>query len=226
MSGLIHKVCLLHAEFLFQYKQSFCNLHKQRVVDSSIACYRNGDWIGVRTMTTVLTPKASALLQGEILLTLHPYSAWGGAVTAQLYLPLSLQTVWQQVTDYSRWTKYFPDVTRSEVVQSVNHPSGIKQLYQVASKAFLMFTAQVDIALNVIETAPYRIQFYLESGSFSDFKADLSLKPCGEGTILTYFVQATPTIPVPSFLIEQGIRLDFPMNLRQMRRVMCEDNSR
>lgn len=175
-------------------------------------------------MTTVLTQDASALLQGEIRLTLHPYSAWGGAVTAQMYLPLSLQDVWQQVTDYERWTEFFPDVTRSEVVHSLNHRSGIKRLYQVASKAFLMFAAQVDIALNVIETAPHRVQFYLESGSFSDFKADLSLKPCGEGTILTYSVQATPTIPVPRFLIEQGIRLDFPMNLKQMRRVMCRNS--
>lgn len=205
------------------YKHSFCNLHKRRVVDSSIACYRSDDWIGVRTMMKISTHETSALLQGEILLTLHPYSVWGGAVTAQMYLPLSLQDVWRQVSDYPRWTQYFPDVTRSEIIQSLNPRSSIKRLYQAASKTFLMFTAQVDITLNVLEVAPHRIQFCLESGSFNDFRAELSLSPCDEGTVLTYFVQATPTIPVPRFLVEQAIRLDFAMNLKQMRQVMCTD---
>lgn len=166
-----------------------------------------------------LTRDSEALLQGEILLKTHPYSAWGGAVTAQMYLPLSPQQVWQQVTNYPRWTQYFPDVTHSEVI-SHTLPQGAKRLYQVASKAFVFLTAQVEIQLKVLETHSQRIQFFLESGSFSEFEADLRLEHHGEGTVLTYRVQAIPTIPVPSFLIEQAIRLDLPMNMRQMRRVM------
>ncbi|MGV0024728.1 SRPBCC family protein [Phormidesmis priestleyi] len=168
-----------------------------------------------------------ALLQGEILLTTRAYSAWGGAVTAQMYLPLTPVEVWQQLTDYPRWTQYFPDVTHSQVLHSGINASNsamkrqVKRLYQSASKAFLVFTAQVEIYLKVLETQQQRVQFYLESGSFSDFCADLSLEACGNGTILTYSVQATPTIPVPGILIEQAIRLDLPTNLRQMRRVMC-----
>lgn len=167
-----------------------------------------------------LTNETAALMQGEILLNTRSHSAWGGAVTAKMYLPIALPSVWQQVTDYPRWVQYFPDVTRSEVRQ-VLAQKGIKRIYQAASKAFLIFTAQVDITLRVLETQNQRIQFFLESGSFSDFNADLQLQPCGEGTILTYSVQATPTIPVPSFLIEQAIRLDLPTNLRQMRSVLC-----
>lgn len=160
----------------------------------------------------------SALMQGKILLTTHPYSAWGGAVTAQLYLPMTPKQVWHHVTDYPRWTQYFPDVTRSEVLTL---SQGMKRVYQVASKAFMVFTAQVEISLKVLETQQQRIQFLLESGSFSEFNADLCLEGCGDGTILTYSVQATPTIPVPSFLIEQAIRFDLPNNLRQMRSVIC-----
>jgi carbon monoxide dehydrogenase subunit G len=170
----------------------------------------------------------TTLLQGEILLTTRAYSAWGGAVTAQMYLPLTPVEVWQQLTDYSRWTQYFPDVTHSQVLHSGINASNsemlkrqVKRLYQKASKAFLVFSAQVEIYLKVLETQQQRVQFYLESGSFSDFLADLSLEACGNGTILTYSVQATPTIPVPGILIEQAIRLDLPTNLRQMRRVMC-----
>ncbi len=168
-----------------------------------------------------LTHETSALMQGEILLKTQPHSAWGGAVTAQIYLPIELAQVWQQVTDYPRWTQYFPDVTRSEIRQVISRHQGAKRLYQVASKAFMIFTAQVEISLKVLETQHQRIQFYLESGSFSEFNADLQLQAHGEGTILTYTVQATPMIPVPKFLIEQAIRLDLPANLRQMRSVMC-----
>lgn len=167
-----------------------------------------------------LTSESAALLQGEILLKTRSHSAWGGAVTAKMYLPIALPLVWQQVTDYPRWVQYFPDVTKSEIRQVLSQ-SGIKRIYQAASKAFLVFTAQVDITLRVLETQNQRVQFFLESGSFSDFNADLQLQPHGEGTILTYAVQATPAIPVPSFLIEQAIRLDLPANLRQMRSVMC-----
>ena len=160
------------------------------------------------------------LLHGDILLKTRAYSAWGGAVTAQIYIPLELKNVWHQLTDYPRWTHYFPDVTRSEVIQVIKSGS-LKRLHQAAGKAFLFFTAQVEIYLKVLEVQYQRIQFSLESGSFSDFSADLQLHPCGNGTILTYSVQATPMIPVPSVLIEQAIQLDLPTNLRQMRRVMC-----
>jgi Polyketide cyclase / dehydrase and lipid transport len=170
----------------------------------------------------------TALLQGEILLTTRAYSAWGGAVTAQLYLPLTPDQVWQQLTDYPRWTQYFPDVTHSQILHPGIHASNsaalkrqVKRLYQRASKAFLVFTAQVEVYLKVLETQQQRVQFYLESGHFSDFFADLSLEACENGTLLTYSVQATPTIPVPGILLEQAIRLDLPSNLRQMRRVMC-----
>lgn len=171
-----------------------------------------------------LTRDVVALMRGEILLETRAHSAWGGAVTAQMYLPIALPQVWQQVTDYPRWTQYFPDVTRSEIRQVLSR-QGVKRLYQVASKAFMMFTAQVEISLSVLETQQQRIQFYLESGSFSEFHADLRLQPHGEGTILTYSVQAVPTIPVPSFLIEQTIKLDLPTNLRQMRSVICSGQS-
>ena len=188
----------------------------------------------VVSQTTPLLPSSHdlrALLRGEILLRTRPHSAWGGAVTAQMYLPLPHTEVWHQLTDYSRWTQFFPDLTRSEVIHEIRHtgiPGGatvkrkVKRLYQAASKAFLFLTAQVEIYLKVLETHHQRIQFYMESGSFNDFTADLEIQSCGEGTILTYSVQATPNIPVPSAFIQQAIRMDLPTNLKQMRQVICD----
>lgn len=166
----------------------------------------------------------TALQRGEILLETLPHTAWGAAVTARMYLPLKRAIVWQHVINYPRWVQYFPALSRSEVLSAETGPDATssKRLYQVASKNFLLFTAQVDIYLNVVETAQQRVQFRFESGSFNDFAADLRLQDCGDGTLLTYFVQATPTIPVPSLFIQQAIQLDLPSNMRTMRTVMCQ----
>lgn len=167
---------------------------------------------------------AQKLLKGEILLETQPYSDWGGAVTARMYLPLERSHVWQQVTDYSRWVHYFPALSRSEVLRG-DSSKGAKRLYQVASKAFLMFTAQVEIYLKVFEimhqNSGHQIQFRLERGSFTDFSANLNLQDFKTGTLLTYSVQATPTVLVPSWLIQEAMRLDLPSNLQKMRHVLC-----
>jgi Polyketide cyclase / dehydrase and lipid transport len=170
------------------------------------------------------------LLKGEVLLTTRSHSAWGGAVTAQMYVPLSRSHVWQQVTDYPRWVQFFPDLVQSEVLSDLSElparsrARNPKRLYQVASKAFWMLSVQVEIYLKVVETiqpSQQQIQFCLEKGNFSDFTANLNLQDYRAGTVLTYSVAATPTIPVPSQLIQQAMRLDLPANMRKMRQVLC-----
>lgn len=164
----------------------------------------------------------AALLQGEIILSTRSHSAWGGACTASMYLPMSRSQVWQQVTDYPRWVHYFPDIIESKVLhRSDSLAQGGKRLYQMARKAFLMFAAEVEIYLKVIEVVQQQIQFRMEKGSFVDFKADLHLQDCDRGTILTYSVAATPLIPVPGPFIQQAMNFDLPANMRKMRQVIC-----
>ncbi|MBD2541928.1 SRPBCC family protein [Coleofasciculus sp. FACHB-SPT36] len=171
---------------------------------------------------------STALLQGEILIETQLRSTWGGAVTAQMYLPNERSLVWQQVTDYPRWVQYFPDVTHSEVLHSnVSSPVGLpegtssKSVYQVATKTFLFLSLQVEAYLSVSEIVQQEIHFRLEKGTFTDFCADLSLQDYENGTLLTYTVKATPNIPVPSIFIEQAMQLELPVNMRTMRQVMC-----
>jgi hypothetical protein len=165
-----------------------------------------------------------ALLLGEVLLKTQPYTAWGASVTAQMYLPRDRATIWQQLTNYPRWVEYFPALSESRVLSCTNGQSQlgvIKRLHQVASKNFLLFTARADVYLDVVETAQHRLQFHLASGSFNDFFAELKLQRHCNGIILTYFVQATPIIPVPSVFIQQAIQFDLPANMRNMRQVLC-----
>jgi hypothetical protein len=163
-----------------------------------------------------------ALLQGDILLVTRPHNLFGGAVTAQMYLPMGRSQVWSQLTNYTRWVHYFPDIVESEIVESNPlRPHRGHRLYQAARKTFLMFTAQVDIHLRVFENLQRQIRFRMEQGSFNDFSAELILDDYGDGTVLTYSVAATPLLPVPSLFIEQAMRQDLPGNMRQMRRVIC-----
>jgi len=158
------------------------------------------------------------LMQGEVFVQTQPYTAWGGAVTACMYLPLVRSHVWQQLTDYPRWVQYFPDITKSEVLQR----GEVKRLYQAAQKAFLFFTARVEIYLNVVEELGQKIQFRFEKGTFQDFNAILELQDCSSGTLLTYTVQATPNLPIPSIFIQQAMNFELPANLRKMRQVLCK----
>jgi Polyketide cyclase / dehydrase and lipid transport len=167
------------------------------------------------------------LLQGDILLKTRAYSALGGAVTAQMYLPVGRSQVWANLTDYTRWVQYFPDITQSEILESdPQRPHRGHRLYQAARKNFLMFTAQVEIHLRVFENLQRQIRFRMERGSFNDFSAEMTLEDYGEGTVLTYSVEATPLVPVPSLFIEQAMRHDLPGNMRQMRQVICNDADR
>ncbi len=173
-------------------------------------------------MTTLsASDSQAALLQGEILVQTRSHSAWGGAVTAQMYLPLRRSQAWQQLTDYPRWVQYFPDVIRSEVLQRGERT----RLYQVARKAFLFFSTQVEVYLNVFEVLGQQIQFQLEQGTFVDFAADLKLQDCDRGTLLTYTVEATPIIPIPTIFIQQAMHLELPQNMRRMRQILCASGS-
>ncbi|HEY9908182.1 MAG TPA: SRPBCC family protein [Thermosynechococcaceae cyanobacterium] len=165
----------------------------------------------------------SALLEGEILTDTRPHTAWGAAVTARMYLPIAQSVVWERAIDYPRWVEYIPALIHSQVLNATEAQglSRCKRIYQVASKNFILFSATAEIYLTVVETQPQRIQFRLESGDFKDFAADLSLQKWGNGTLLTYDVQATPALPFPSVLLQQGIQLDFPANLRSLRQALC-----
>ncbi len=163
-----------------------------------------------------------ALLKGDIIVTPLVSSGGGGAVMAHMFVPLSRGLIWPQLTNYRRWTQFFPNITQSEILETVKIGSQrYRRLYQVGCKGFMRLTAKVEIHLKVFENACDSIQFRFERGTFSHFAADLELRDLPSGTLLTYAVQANPTIPVPAFLVEQGMKLDLPSNMKQMRQVLC-----
>jgi hypothetical protein len=162
------------------------------------------------------------LLKGDVLVVPQAIQSNGGAMTAHMFVPLQRAHIWPQVTNYRRWTQFFPNITHSEVLETVKTSSRrYRRLYQVGCKGFMALSAQVEIYLQVFESACDLIQFRFEQGTFSHFAADLELTDLRDGTLLTYSVQATPTIPVPRFFIEQAMKADLPGNMKQMRQVLC-----
>ncbi|MDB9525759.1 SRPBCC family protein [Oscillatoria sp. CS-180] len=162
--------------------------------------------------------EVDALHRGRVLIETQAHGMMGGAVSTKMYVKATRADLWQKLTNYSRWVEYFPNITRSEVIAKGQNAH---RLYQVGRKAFLAIAAEVEVYLKVYEDAYHSIQFRLEKGTFKDFGADLTLQDWQNGTLLTYTVQATPLIPVPSFLIEQGMRQDLPGNMEHMRRMLC-----
>ena len=162
------------------------------------------------------------LLQGNVFLDVRSHTSWGAAVTAMMYLPRMRSHLWSQLTNYANWVRFFPDIVKSEVLESASQtPEQTQRLYQAARKTFFLMSIDVEIFLRVSENFQERIQFSLEQGSFSDFSADLTLQDCAEGTILTYSVAATPLIPMPSLFIQEAMRADLPGNMKHMRQALC-----
>ena len=160
------------------------------------------------------------LLKGDVLVSTRPHTSHGGAVTATAYLPLSRAEVWRQLTTYSRWTEFFPDICHSEVVEELSTTR--KRLFQAARKTFLMLNVEVEIQLCAHEMTERAIVFEMESpsGSFEDFSAELQLQDLNQGTQISYSVQATSKIPIPSLFVEQAMKLDLPMNMRHLREAL------
>ncbi|XGB41296.1 MAG: cyclase [Nodosilinea sp. LVE1205-7] len=166
-----------------------------------------------------------ALLKGDILVMPGANAQGRAAVIAHMYVPLTRAQIWPQVTSYHRWPQFFPNIIHSEVLETVKTSSQrYRRLYQVGRKGFMALSAQVEVYLKVFETTCDRIQFYLEKGAFSHFTAHLSLRDLHQGTLLSYSVEAAPTLPVPGFLIEQAIKFDLPGNMGQMRQVLCRQS--
>ncbi len=167
-----------------------------------------------------LTPgAASALRTGQVLITTAPQGLIGGLVSAQLYLPMAGAALWEHLTDYPRWSEYFPNIACSRHLPPA--ASGQPRLYQVGEKSLMGIPTAGELYLQVDESPPEQIHFRLERGIFSAFEATLLFRPWRIGTLLTYTIQATLAVPLPWFVLSQGIQQDLPQNLTHMRQVIC-----
>ncbi|MDA0266702.1 MAG: cyclase [Cyanobacteria bacterium] len=164
---------------------------------------------------------ASALRTGQVLVAAEPQGLLGGQVSAQLYIPMAGSALWAHLTDYPRWSEYFPNIACSR--QLAPTATGQPRLYQVGQKSLMGIPTAGELYLQVHESPPEHIQLRLEQGIFSAFDSTLQLQPWRIGTLLTYTIQVTLKVPLPWFVLSQGIQQDLPLNLKHMRQVICGD---
>ncbi|MGD1905441.1 MAG: SRPBCC family protein [Leptolyngbyaceae cyanobacterium] len=162
---------------------------------------------------------ATALRTGQVLVAAHSEGLTGGQVSAQLYMPMAAPDLWEHLSDYPRWSEYFPNIACSR--ELVPTASGVPRVYQVGQKSLMGIPTAGDLYLQVHESPHEQIQFRLERGIFSSFEATLRFQPWRVGVLLTYTIQVTLAVPLPWFILRQGIQDDLPHNLRHMRDVIC-----
>lgn len=178
----------------------------------------------VRTTIMARSPSAdaaSALRTGQVLVVAEPQGLLGGQVSAQLYIPMAGPALWVHLTDYPRWSEYFPNIACSQ--QLAPTAAGHPRVYQVGQKSLMGIPTAGELYLQVDESPPEHIQLRLEQGIFSAFDSTLQLQPWRVGTLLTYTIQVTLKVPLPWFVLSQGIQQDLPQNLKHMRQVICGD---
>lgn len=67
--------------------------------------------------------------------------------------------------------------------------------------------------------ANQRVDFHRISGSFRDFRGYWSLTPdkTGGKTVVTYAMHLDPGVPIPDWLVRQGVRMELPSVLSGLR---------
>lgn len=174
----------------------------------------SASWFQIQSATATQS-RCQSLQQGRILIQTSIASERQASVVAQLYLPCSRSYGWEQITTYNNWPTLLPNILHSSC--QVTADPRVKLLHQAAGFNLMLFSPKVDICLKVHEYPCQQIQFELVQGSFDAFEATLDFSDYHQGTLLQYQVRACLSFPVPIPIIEHGIQIALPANLKSLR---------
>ncbi|WP_299492427.1 SRPBCC family protein [Acaryochloris sp. IP29b_bin.137] len=137
-------------------------------------------------------------------------------VQARIFLPFSLQQVWNILIDYESLADFIPNLAKS---QRLPYPEGVRiEQVGVKNALFLKFSARV--VLDMVEEFPHTIHFKMVEGDFKSFAGSWKMQASTEdipGTALIYTLQVCPTRLIPVKAIEQQLGKDLPRNLLAIR---------
>ena len=139
-------------------------------------------------------------------------------ISASIAIPVSLEPLWQLLTDYDRLADYIPNLT---VSRQVEHPKGGIRLEQVRAQCFLNIKFCARVLLDMQERFPKEIGFSMVEGDFKQFLGRWQLQPAllGDqpGTLLSYEVIVQPPLVMPARLIAQHLCHNLTENLLAIR---------
>ncbi len=134
-------------------------------------------------------------------------------LAALLRTPISIESIWNVLTDYEHLSEFIPNLTSSEVVARDGNRIHLKQIGSQKLMG-LRFSAQVQIEL--IENRNLGLlDFHLLKGDFRRFDGSWKIQELedGNGTCLLYELTVQGCLGMPVALIEQRLREDLKTNL-------------
>lgn len=139
-------------------------------------------------------------------------------ISARIYIPYTIEQVWQVLTDYDHLADFIPNLAKS---RRLPHPEGGIRLEQVGSQSFLKLKFCARVVLDMVEQFPNALNFQMIEGDFKAFSGQWQLQPAiaeGQiGTTLCYTVRVLPPRTMPVGLIERRLHHNLAMNLISVR---------
>ena len=135
-------------------------------------------------------------------------------ITAKIWIPRSVEQVWQILTSYDELAEFIPSLTQS---RQIEHPQGGIRIEQIGSEALLRIKFCARVVLDMVEQFPNQIDFEMVEGDFKQFCGSWMLQPANGGTDLCYTVSIVPPRAMPVGLVERKLKSGLVANLTAIR---------
>jgi ribosome-associated toxin RatA of RatAB toxin-antitoxin module len=137
-------------------------------------------------------------------------------LSAKVWLPYSIEQIWQILTDYDRLAEFIPNLAKS---RQIEHPHGGIRIEQVGTQSLLKIKFCARVVLDMVEQFPHQIDFFMVEGDFKQFSGSWVLQPSaeGQGTVLCYTIAVLPPRTMPISLIENRLKTSLAINLSAIR---------
>jgi len=168
----------------------------RRLVSSSLICSSLA--IGFSPALAAATDRPVRLSESPDL-TVEPFqiaqagvSVTGsdGNFTGQVVVNTSVQTAWNVLTDYNRFSSFIPSVASSRVLQN----NGNRKVFeQVNVIRVFPFTRRSRVVISSVESYPQQIAFSLVEGDVESLQGVWRIQPRGNNQVLiTHQVTVDP----------------------------------
>lgn len=139
-------------------------------------------------------------------------------ISAKIYIPRSVEQVWQVLTDYEALADFIPNLGKSD---RLPHPQGGIRLEQVGTQRLLRFNFSARVVLDLEEIFPQEVRFHMVEGDFNAYEGSWRLEPQmtadQSGTHLSYTVLVWPKRTMPVVILERRLQQDLRFNLLAIR---------
>lgn len=145
-------------------------------------------------------------------------------VVSKIYIPYSLDQVWQVLTDYEAFADFMPSLNECKRLSSSTEDIRIEQ---VRSKSFMGMSFSASSIFDVEEKFPREIYYRLIKGDMNALSGYWQLKPTklknGESAVeLVYDFTVCPKRIFPMALVEHVLSHDIPDTMVAIRQRVAQ----